>query len=108
MRANVLGEEIEYVLGMTGRHMAVNSLAVVAAFHAIGLDWREAVAEFGSVQPPKGRGQRYAVKLKGKSIVLIDDAYNANPASMAAALDFGSTAHASSRREAHRRPGRHA
>ena len=88
VRANVLGEEIEYVLGMTGRHMAVNSLAVVAAFHAIGLDWREAVAEFGSVQPPKGRGQRYAVKLKGKSIVLIDDAYNANPASMAAALDL--------------------
>ena len=54
VRANVLGEEIEYVLGMTGRHMAVNSLAVVAAFHAIGLDRREAVAESGSDPATKG------------------------------------------------------
>jgi UDP-N-acetylmuramoyl-tripeptide--D-alanyl-D-alanine ligase len=86
--ANVGGEEARYQLSMSGRHMAVNSLAVIAALSAIDLDWRKAVAEFANASQPKGRGQRHAVIINGKRVLLIDDTYNANPASVAAAIEL--------------------
>ena len=86
--ANVGGEEARYQLGMSGRHMAVNSLAVIAALSAMDLDWRKAVAEFANASQPKGRGQRHTVIINGKRVLLIDDTYNANPASMAAAIEL--------------------
>ena len=88
VRASVHGEEIEYPLGMNGRHMAVNSLGALAALHAMGLNWRAAATEFGYVQEPRGRGRRSSVRIRGKRVLLIDDSYNANPASTSAALNL--------------------
>ena len=86
VRGCVHGHSIEYNLGMRGRHMAINSLGVLAAIHALGLDWRKAADSFGHARLPRGRGRRYLSTIKGNRVLLIDDFHNANPASMEAAL----------------------
>ena len=75
-----------------GRHFALNALAVLAVADALGLDPAIAAADLGRWRPDAGRGMRERLVLDAVedhlSIDLIDDAYNANPASMAAALDI--------------------
>jgi len=88
VRAHVHGEVIEYPLALLGRHMAVNSLAALAALHALGLDWRKGAFEFGYAETPRGRGDRHRLRIAEKSVLLIDDAYNANPASMVAGIEL--------------------
>ncbi len=72
------------------RHFAQNALGVLALVAGLGLDPALAVADLARWQPPRGRGNRVRVVLdrvdERQSFDLIDDAYNANPASMAAAL----------------------
>lgn len=74
-----------------GRHFALNALGVLAMAEAVGADPAIAALDLGQWQPPTGRGNRLRVYLDivdpAQSFALIDDAYNANPASMAAALD---------------------
>lgn len=78
-------------LGTAGRHFAVNAMAVLAAVWAVGGDRGRAVIAFAQWRPPGGRGQRERLALDivddHLTFDLIDDAFNANPASMAAALD---------------------
>jgi UDP-N-acetylmuramoyl-tripeptide--D-alanyl-D-alanine ligase len=80
-----------YKIGVTGRHFAMNGLAVLAAAHVLGLDRAVAIADLARWSPPEGRGTRERLVLDlavdGMSIDLIDDAFNANPESMAAALE---------------------
>lgn len=79
---------VRYRVGAPGRHMALNSLAVLAAVHALGgLSIDVAMERLGTAVPLAGRGQSLDVTIQGKRIRLIDDAYNANPGSMAAALE---------------------
>lgn len=74
-----------------GRHFAVNALAVLAAVRALGADRSRALMALAAWAPPEGRGTRETLVLDTVDdhlkIDLIDDAFNANPASMAAALD---------------------
>ena len=73
-----------------GRHFAANALAALACADALGLDPAIAAADLGNWTPPPGRGTRQRVLLDmvdETSFDLIDDAFNANPASMAASLD---------------------
>ncbi|PJE28490.1 UDP-N-acetylmuramoyl-tripeptide--D-alanyl-D-alanine ligase [Pseudooceanicola marinus] len=74
-----------------GRHFALNALAVLAVSHVLGLDRALALAALGRWVPPPGRGLRQWRILdpldRALSFELIDDAFNANPASMGAALD---------------------
>lgn len=79
---------LTFGIGAAGRHWAINALAVLAAARALGLDVKTAAAALGRLEPPKGRGRRAVVRLPGSggTITVIDDAYNANPASVAAAL----------------------
>lgn len=73
-----------------GRHFGENGLAVLATAAALGLDPVIAAADLGRWAPPAGRGTRERITLDlvdETSFQLIDDAFNANPASMAAALD---------------------
>ncbi len=82
-----LGERtIAYRLGAPGAHIVQNSLAVVAVLAALGVDVERAVGALSAIKPPKGRGTRSEVKVGGGSILLIDESYNANPASMRSAL----------------------
>jgi UDP-N-acetylmuramoyl-tripeptide--D-alanyl-D-alanine ligase len=87
VRAMVGGRALEYRLAVPGRHWAMNSLAVLAAVHAVGADVVRAAAALIRLQAPKGRGQRHPVRIPGGTFVLIDESYNASPASMTAAIE---------------------
>ena len=76
------GQTIPVRFGSPGRHVAMNGLAVLAAIQALGGDVTRAARDFASVMPPTGRGQRIVLG----PITLVDESYNANPASMRAAL----------------------
>jgi UDP-N-acetylmuramoyl-tripeptide--D-alanyl-D-alanine ligase len=86
VEARMLGAPVIYRLGSPGRHIAVNSLAVLAAVHALGGDIAVAAMALADVKPPVGRGERTVLRERGGDILLIDETYNANPASMRAAL----------------------
>lgn len=73
-------------LAMPGRHIAENALAVAAAIGAIGADVEKASSVLADLQPPVGRGARSLLHIEGGEALLIDESYNANPASMRAAL----------------------
>ena len=79
-------KEIEFDIGMFGRHLATNALAVIAALDVLGCDIDRATRELALVKSAAGRGAREFVGASGAEILLLDESYNANPASMAAAL----------------------
>jgi UDP-N-acetylmuramoyl-tripeptide--D-alanyl-D-alanine ligase len=87
VHANILGHDVTYKLGMPGRHMAMNSLAVLAAASLAGADLARAALSLSQLEPPAGRGVRRTLELTHGEATLIDESYNANPASMAAALN---------------------
>ena len=78
---------LDFTLGTPGRHMAMNALAALGVAEALGLDIHRAAEALGSWRPPQGRGTRETLRLGALRIDLIDDAFNANPASLAASLD---------------------
>jgi UDP-N-acetylmuramoyl-tripeptide--D-alanyl-D-alanine ligase len=84
--ADVSGETIIYKLGLPGEHMAVNSLAVLAAARLAGADLARAALALAEARPAKGRGVRESLRIHGGELLLIDESYNANPASVSAAL----------------------
>ncbi len=86
VHADILGHDVTYKLGMPGRHMAMNSLAVLAAASLAGADLALAALTLSQIQPAAGRGVRQTLEVAGGDATLIDESYNANPASMAAAL----------------------
>ncbi|MCA8868771.1 MAG: UDP-N-acetylmuramoyl-tripeptide--D-alanyl-D-alanine ligase [Rhodobacteraceae bacterium] len=89
--ANLGGTEALFKIMAPGRHLAMNAMAVLACVAAVGGDLTLATLDLGQWQPPAGRGQRHLIRLDRTepelSLELIDDAYNANPASMAAAFE---------------------
>jgi UDP-N-acetylmuramoyl-tripeptide--D-alanyl-D-alanine ligase len=87
VHANILGSDVTYKLGMPGRHMAMNSLAVLAAASLAGADLALAALSLSSLVPAAGRGVRRVLDLRNGEATLIDESYNANPASVSAALN---------------------
>ncbi len=87
IKATISGKPVSYALGAPGLHQAVNSLAVLAAILAIDAPLEPAIAALARHQPAEGRGARRDIVLAGGGrATLIDESYNANPASMAAAF----------------------
>lgn len=86
--ASVMGMDVTYNIGAPGKHFVINSLAVLAAVHAAGADVALAALALAKVRAPKGRGARLSLMLPGGDVTLIDESYNANPASMRAALEL--------------------
>jgi len=84
--ADILGTEVAYKLGAPGRHLVLNSLSVLAAASLMGADLALAALALAEWQPGSGRGARSALEVLGGRALLIDESYNANPASMRAAL----------------------
>jgi UDP-N-acetylmuramoyl-tripeptide--D-alanyl-D-alanine ligase len=87
VHAHILGHDVTYKLGMPGRHMAMNSLAVLAAASLAGADLALAALSLSRIEPAAGRGGRRKLEVANGEATLIDESYNANPASMAAALN---------------------
>ena len=86
--ATIRGEAITYKIGAPGMHVVKNSLAVLATAKLVGADLARAGMALAAMAPPKGRGERHVLKLGHGEAVLIDESYNANPASMRAAIDL--------------------
>ena len=88
VQARIMGRRYNYVVGAPGRHMAMNSLAVLLAVEALGGNLDQAAADFARFTPPPGRGQRTVLPLPYGEFTLVDESYNANPASIRAALSL--------------------
>src|SRR3954451_25014264 len=86
VQASVLGTELTYKLGAPGQHLVWNSLAVLAAVALTGADLALSALALAELKPATGRGARITLGLPGGTAELIDESYNANPASMRAAL----------------------
>jgi UDP-N-acetylmuramoyl-tripeptide--D-alanyl-D-alanine ligase len=84
--AIILGQAVTYKLGAPGKHLVLNSLAVLATVSVIGADLALAALALDTLKPAAGRGVRASLRIPGGSALLIDESYNANPASMAAAI----------------------
>jgi len=86
VQARILGSEVTYKLGAPGRHLVLNSLAVLAAAKLAGADLALAALALTELKPAAGRGTRVTLDVPGGTALLIDESYNANPASMRAAI----------------------
>jgi UDP-N-acetylmuramoyl-tripeptide--D-alanyl-D-alanine ligase len=84
--AVLLERELTFTISQRGEHWVSNSLAVLAAVEVVGADVGLAGLALADLGGLKGRGQRHVIELDGGELVLIDESYNANPASMAATL----------------------
>ncbi len=80
------GDTLEVAIGAPGRHIAENALAALGVVTLVGADLDKAIDALATLQPEKGRGQRHKLRLGVGSLTLIDESYNANPASMRAAI----------------------
>jgi UDP-N-acetylmuramoyl-tripeptide--D-alanyl-D-alanine ligase len=96
-RARAWRTPLLYKIAVPGKHFALAALAVLAVVRVLRLDRAVAMADLANWSPPAGRGTRERLVLDtgadGMSIDLIDDAFNANPASMEAALDVLAASH---------------
>jgi UDP-N-acetylmuramoyl-tripeptide--D-alanyl-D-alanine ligase len=84
--ASVMGEIVDYCIAIPGQHWVMNSLAVLGAVKAAGADVGAAAGAMSSLRPLEGRGRRHAIAVGGGTAELIDESYNASPASMRAAF----------------------
>ncbi len=85
--AIVHGLEVRFRIALPGRHWVINALGVLAMVQAADADVTRAAESFATLGPAAGRGERRQIQLSDGPFELIDDSYNANPTSMAAAFD---------------------
>ena len=94
--ADLGDRRICFTVGMAGEHWVANALAVIAAARAVGADLGATGLALAEMEGLAGRGQRHAIVARGGdgggNALLIDESYNANPASMAATIrELGKT-----------------
>ena len=86
LKINIHGDAREIVVGIPGRHQAINMLAALAAAEAVGANVEAAISTLAGLTPAEGRGARATIIVDQGEATLIDESYNANPASMVAAI----------------------
>jgi len=84
--AEILGRVIKYRIGVEGAHWALNSVAALAGVDCAGGEVEAAAAALAHLRAVDGRGVARAIAAPFGEFLLVDDAYNANPVSMAAAF----------------------
>ena len=84
---DVMGRRLAIRLKLTGAHQVINAAGVVAAALAAGVDAEAAIDALAQLEPASGRGAAFCARLdRERVLTVIDDSYNANPASMRAAF----------------------
>jgi len=86
VQADIFGTDVTYKIGAPGRHLVDNSLAVLATTVLVGADLAMAALALAEFKPTGGRGTTVEIDLPGGTARVIDESYNANPTSVAAAL----------------------
>ena len=87
LTARVGEEMLTYKVAMPGKHWVMNSLGVLLATDALGADLGLAGLALASYEPQTGRGKVYEINAGRGVFHIVDESYNANPASLRAALD---------------------
>ncbi|MGC6471969.1 MAG: UDP-N-acetylmuramoyl-tripeptide--D-alanyl-D-alanine ligase [Parvibaculales bacterium] len=82
----VLGQEAAIRVGQPGRHNALNALVVLGVVRLLDADLTLAGLALSEMEALAGRGRKHVLDMAGGEVTLIDESYNANPESMAAAL----------------------
>ena len=85
--ASLLDCDLTFTISQRGDHWVTNALGTLAVVEAVGGDVAVAGLALGDMGALKGRGQRHVIAVDGGELLLIDESYNANPASMAATLN---------------------
>ncbi len=87
INARIAGRNIEFRLKVAGQHMALNAVATLGTAELAGADFDKSVDGVRGVLPQPGRGNRIMIsRSDGGCILMIDESYNSNPASVGAAL----------------------
>ena len=84
--ARLIDSDLTFTIAQRGDHWVSNSLAVLAVVETVGADLALAGLALADMDGLKGRGERHRLEVAGGHYLLIDESYNANPASMAATL----------------------
>jgi UDP-N-acetylmuramoyl-tripeptide--D-alanyl-D-alanine ligase len=84
--ARLIDSDLTFTIAQRGDHWVSNALAVLATVEAVGADLALAGLALADMGGLKGRGERHRLEVAGGHYLLIDESYNANPASMAATL----------------------
>jgi len=86
IEARLHGARATFSLRQSGHHWGLMSLAALLMMEALGVSRADGLAALAAFEPLEGRGAELQVKLAGGSFTLIDESYNANPVSVAAAV----------------------
>jgi UDP-N-acetylmuramoyl-tripeptide--D-alanyl-D-alanine ligase len=86
VEARIDGKQLTYKVGAPGEHLVINSLGVLAVCSALDLDLAKSGIALAGMEQPAGRGRKHTLDTPGEPITLLDESYNANPASVKAAL----------------------
>jgi UDP-N-acetylmuramoyl-tripeptide--D-alanyl-D-alanine ligase len=86
VQARLHGKALDFPILQTGFHWGPNSMAVLLMLEALEVGLSDSLAALGSFEPLAGRGAEREIRLAGGAFTLIDESYNANPVSMAAAF----------------------
>lgn len=87
--ASIKGETVDYRLYLSGKHQCINALTVFLTVKALGLDLQKAATSLSNLKPVERRGNTVEVHLFDNEppLTVIDDSYNASPASVRAGID---------------------
>jgi UDP-N-acetylmuramoyl-tripeptide--D-alanyl-D-alanine ligase len=88
IRARVGAGDIFASIGAPGRHTVQNALAVLGTAHLTGADIDKVAQALATLEAEAGRGRRHVLRHPEGIFTLIDESYNANPASMKAAMEL--------------------
>ena len=86
IRNNRTSDEINLTTGLRAPHHATTILIALASMHVLGFDWQEATSAFADLREVDGRGNHISLNFGSHQLVMINDSYNAGPASLTASL----------------------